>query len=117
MSGIFYFLAFLKYPLEKHVSELSTAVRILRQRVRGGLVKARLRGAQQARGEILVFLDAHCEVTKGELLMNRDLSNIYRWILRLARRVSDADKRGQEKGGVPYHRHPVRRHPRLHQEL
>ncbi|CAB3380905.1 Hypothetical predicted protein [Cloeon dipterum] len=59
--------AFLKYPLEKHVSELPVAVRIFRQRERAGLVKARLRGARQARGDVLVFLDAHCEVTKGWL--------------------------------------------------
>ncbi|XP_059476590.1 polypeptide N-acetylgalactosaminyltransferase 3-like [Neocloeon triangulifer] len=59
--------AFLKYPLEKHVSELPIATRILRLQERGGLVKARLRGARQARGEVLVFLDAHCEVTKGWL--------------------------------------------------
>ena len=32
-----------------------------------GLIKARLLGARRAQGEVLVFLDAHCEVTTGWL--------------------------------------------------
>ncbi|KAF4518104.1 hypothetical protein B566_EDAN007805 [Ephemera danica] len=59
--------AFLRSPLEDHVAALPVPTRVLRQTRRGGLVSARLRGARQAEGDVLVFLDAHCEVTKGWL--------------------------------------------------
>lgn len=42
--------AFLKEPLEKHVSALPIPVKILRSKGRNGLVKARLMGAKEAKG-------------------------------------------------------------------
>ncbi|CAG4952143.1 unnamed protein product [Colias eurytheme] len=42
-------------------------VQILRSTNRTGLVGARLMGAHKATGDVLVFLDAHCEVTQGWL--------------------------------------------------
>ncbi|KAI5642106.1 glycosyl transferase family 2 domain-containing protein [Phthorimaea operculella] len=42
-------------------------VRILRSAERKGLVAARLMGAREATGDVLVFLDAHCEATPGWL--------------------------------------------------
>jgi len=36
-------------------------VRVLRQRERKGLIAARLLGAREAGGEVLAFLDSHCE--------------------------------------------------------
>uniref|UniRef100_A0AAY4B430 Polypeptide N-acetylgalactosaminyltransferase n=1 Tax=Denticeps clupeoides TaxID=299321 RepID=A0AAY4B430_9TELE len=56
----------LRSPLENHVRPLKI-VRVLRQRVRKGLITARLLGAQEARGEILTFLDSHCECFHGWL--------------------------------------------------
>lgn len=38
-------------------------VHILRSVNRTGLVGARLMGAREAKGDVLVFLDAHCEVS------------------------------------------------------
>lgn len=59
--------AFLRAPLEAHVSQLGVPVRVLRTSKREGLVRARMLGARAAGGRVLVFLDAHCECTKGWL--------------------------------------------------
>nr|CAD7258543.1 unnamed protein product [Timema shepardi] len=59
--------AFLREPLEQHVAQLPVPTRVLRTGKRVGLVKARLLGAEDAQGEVLTFLDAHCECTKGWL--------------------------------------------------
>lgn len=56
---------FLRTPLEEYVRTLSVETRVFRTESRIGLVNARLIGAKQAKGEILTFLDAHCECTVG----------------------------------------------------
>lgn len=58
-------LEFLKNPLDEYVEKLSIPVKVLRSRERIGLIKARLLGANDAKGEVLTFLDAHCECTVG----------------------------------------------------
>ena len=40
-------------------------VKILRLKKREGLIRASLNGAKIAQGQILVFLDSHCEVFEG----------------------------------------------------
>ena len=40
-------------------------VRMVRSETRLGLIKARMMGARNARGDILIFLDSHCEATQG----------------------------------------------------
>ena len=69
--------AYLGAKLDEHLAHLSAErglpARTLRVPERAGLIRARLRGAREAKGEAIVFLDAHCEVTKGwmEPLLHR----------------------------------------------
>ncbi|XP_065217112.1 polypeptide N-acetylgalactosaminyltransferase 3-like [Planococcus citri] len=58
---------FLKQPLDDYVSKLSTVTYVIHSNERKGLIRSRLLGARQAKGSILVFLDAHCECTVGWL--------------------------------------------------
>ncbi|XP_078093681.1 polypeptide N-acetylgalactosaminyltransferase 12 isoform X2 [Mustelus asterias] len=56
----------LKKPLEDYVADLRK-VRLIRARKREGLVRARLLGASIATGDVLTFLDCHCECHIGWL--------------------------------------------------
>ncbi|KAJ8959716.1 hypothetical protein NQ318_021910 [Aromia moschata] len=58
---------YLKKSLEDYIQNLPLKTRILRSAERIGLIKARLKGAREAKGEVLTFLDAHCECTIGWL--------------------------------------------------
>ena len=53
--------------LENYVSTLSVPVKVLRTGKRSGLIRARLIGAEASKGQVITFLDAHCECTKGWL--------------------------------------------------
>lgn len=67
---IFYLIHFVEYlgkELEDHVAKLSVPTKVLRTGKRSGLIRARLIGADQVHGEVIIFLDAHCECTKGWL--------------------------------------------------
>ncbi|XP_027000358.1 polypeptide N-acetylgalactosaminyltransferase 6 [Tachysurus fulvidraco] len=52
--------------LDEYV-KLLKVVKVVRQKERKGLITARLLGASHAQGEILTFLDAHCECFHGWL--------------------------------------------------
>ncbi|XP_051158579.1 polypeptide N-acetylgalactosaminyltransferase 13-like [Leptopilina boulardi] len=58
---------FLKTPLDEYVKNLTVPTYVLRSVKRVGLINARLLGANAAKGEVLTFLDAHCECTVGWL--------------------------------------------------
>jgi polypeptide N-acetylgalactosaminyltransferase len=58
----------LKGLLEYYVyTRLPRKVKIVRLLERNGLVRAKLRGAAAASGDVLVFLDSHCECNVGWL--------------------------------------------------
>ena len=54
--------------LDEYTATLDTPVRVMRTGVRSGLIRARLLGSKAAVGQVITFLDAHCECTEGWLL-------------------------------------------------
>ena len=54
-------------PLQKYIANTwpDGVVKYVRRPTRGGLIVARHSGAEAATGDVLVFLDAHCEVNHG----------------------------------------------------
>jgi polypeptide N-acetylgalactosaminyltransferase len=49
------------------VATLPVPVRVMRTGKRSGLIRARLLGAKEVKGQVITFLDAHCECTEGWL--------------------------------------------------
>ncbi|XP_063696657.1 putative polypeptide N-acetylgalactosaminyltransferase 9 isoform X2 [Culicoides brevitarsis] len=66
----------LQKPLENYFANI-TKVKIVRAEKREGLIRARLLGANHASGEVLTYLDSHCECTTGwlEPLLDRIARN------------------------------------------
>uniref|UniRef100_A0A914ZUK7 Polypeptide N-acetylgalactosaminyltransferase n=1 Tax=Parascaris univalens TaxID=6257 RepID=A0A914ZUK7_PARUN len=57
----------LKGKLDSYMERFGGVVHVLRLKERQGLIRAKLEGAKAARGEVLVFLDSHCEANQGWL--------------------------------------------------
>lgn len=83
---------YLGQPLEEYVSKMPVSIKILRTGKRSGLIRARLIGAAQARGQVITFLDAHCECTVGwlEPLLDRIAEDRSRVVCPIIDVISDA---------------------------
>lgn len=53
--------------LTEHLNDNIPIVKIIRLEERIGLIKARMIGAEESNSDVLVFLDAHCEVSHNWL--------------------------------------------------
>ncbi|XP_064614013.1 polypeptide N-acetylgalactosaminyltransferase 11-like [Liolophura sinensis] len=58
-------LSHLKDDLNMYVTVHFSKVKVFHSAERLGLIRARMFGASKASGEVLIFLDSHCEVTEG----------------------------------------------------
>ncbi|UMM25549.1 hypothetical protein L5515_005324 [Caenorhabditis briggsae] len=71
---------YLVKPLDAYIKKFPIPVHLVHLEERSGLIRARLTGSGMAKGKILLFLDAHVEVTDG-------------WLEPLVHRVAEDRKR------------------------
>ena len=63
---VIFFIAEVKEELDNYVAKMwpDNIVKIVRAEKRLGLIRGRMAGADVSTGDVLVFLDAHCEVNE-----------------------------------------------------
>ncbi|XP_068008445.1 polypeptide N-acetylgalactosaminyltransferase 15 [Melanerpes formicivorus] len=72
----------LKSALSEYVSKLD-GVKLIRSNKRLGVIRGRMLGAARATGDVLVFMDSHCECQKGwlePLLARLAISRVQTWL-------------------------------------
>ena len=75
LSLLFFFLSHsltlfkCEQDFEAYIARMPSIVKLVRSSSRLGLIRARMLGAKQATGDVLIFLDAHCEATTGVYLL------------------------------------------------
>ncbi|VDD93151.1 unnamed protein product [Enterobius vermicularis] len=57
----------LKGKLDDYIKRFGGVVKVIRKTVRHGLIRAKIAGAEAAKGDVVVFLDSHCEANEGWL--------------------------------------------------
>lgn len=70
LNWVYFFFGFVDHlgqQLEDYVAKLPVPVHVYRTPSRSGLIRARLLGAKHVKGQIITFLDAHCECAEGWL--------------------------------------------------
>uniref|UniRef100_A0A7E4W324 Polypeptide N-acetylgalactosaminyltransferase n=1 Tax=Panagrellus redivivus TaxID=6233 RepID=A0A7E4W324_PANRE len=58
----------LKERLETYIQQFNGIVKLIRNKEREGLIRTRTNGALAATSEVVIFLDAHCEVNRNWLV-------------------------------------------------
>ncbi|PAV83850.1 hypothetical protein WR25_19589 [Diploscapter pachys] len=90
--------------LSEHIKRFGSLVKLIRSKERLGLIRAKLMGARAATGDVLIFLDAHCEANTGwiEPILARIKESPSAVVLPVIDSISDSSMQymGGSHGGV-----------------